>query len=238
MNALGFSTGAIALGDFRRAIHKLRAHNVSAIELSALRLSELAPLIEAIPTLDLNRYSYVSFHAPTRFSATEEQTVVTMLHTVKDLGWPIVVHPDSIIDRKKWRPLGSALCFENMDKRKPIGRTAEELHRFLESFEESYVCFDIGHASQIDRTMSEALLIVQDFGKRIRQVHMSEVNTKSEHCQLSESSRLAYNKVVGLLDHDPPVIIESVLTEGEIDDELAIVSEMFAHRHQIALANW
>ena len=45
MRRVGFSTGALARGDFRRALQMLAGKNVSAVELSALRQDELMPLV-------------------------------------------------------------------------------------------------------------------------------------------------------------------------------------------------
>ena len=54
----GFSTGAVAFGDFRLALDRLRPLALDAIELSALRKDELQPLIDALPNLNLDAYSY------------------------------------------------------------------------------------------------------------------------------------------------------------------------------------
>ena len=54
MRRIGFSTGAIARGDFRTALTRMQEHEIEAVELSALRIDELAPLIE-VPKL-LERY--------------------------------------------------------------------------------------------------------------------------------------------------------------------------------------
>jgi len=65
MRRIGFSTGALARGDFRSGI-ALQESRADAIELSALREAELDPLIGAIPDLPLKRFTFVSFHAPSR----------------------------------------------------------------------------------------------------------------------------------------------------------------------------
>jgi hypothetical protein len=64
MKCIGFSTGALARGDFRRALQMLSGKNVNAVELSALRQDELAPLVQQLGQLDLSRFQYISFHAP------------------------------------------------------------------------------------------------------------------------------------------------------------------------------
>jgi hypothetical protein len=95
---IGLSTGALAKGDFRRGLQLQDETSSSAVELSALRVSELRPLIDAKDDLDLSRYEYVSFHAPSRFSAEEEAEVVEALSELSGRNWPIVLHPDTIHD--------------------------------------------------------------------------------------------------------------------------------------------
>jgi hypothetical protein len=115
MRYIGFSTGAVAFGDFRHALELVSPLKVNAVELSALRFNELEPLVDALDDLDLNQFSYVSFHAPSKFASTDESQIVKCLKRVADRRWPIVVHPDSLIDDAKWKPLEKFLCFENMD---------------------------------------------------------------------------------------------------------------------------
>ena len=59
MKYIGFSTGALARNDFRRALQMLTGKNVSAVELSALRQDELVPLVEQLDHLDLSPFKYV-----------------------------------------------------------------------------------------------------------------------------------------------------------------------------------
>ncbi len=237
MLRIGFSTGALALGDFRRALAMLATCDVSAVELSALRLNEMDSLLDAIPDLQLSRYKYISFHAPTNFLPTDEAELILKLQTIHDFGWPIIVHPDCIFDRDKWRPLSNLICFENMDKRKPIGRTADELEDIFQCFPDASLCFDVGHASQVDRTMSEALLIAQRYQNRITQLHVSEVDTSSKHKTLSESSRLAFMKIVEFVPESVPLIIESVVMEKDLVRELTLVEQLF-RLHDVVSAEW
>lgn len=66
------------------------------------------------------------------------------------------MHPDVIEDVSAWQKLGRAVCVENMDKRKRIGRTAAQLQEIFDQLPEATFCFDIGHARQVDPTMQEA----------------------------------------------------------------------------------
>src|SRR5436853_5416771 len=64
MKPIGFSTGALAKGDFATGLAVQRdVPRIDAVELSALRDHELPLLVDAIPSLDLDRFEYVSFLA-------------------------------------------------------------------------------------------------------------------------------------------------------------------------------
>ena len=225
---IGFSTGAVARGDFRLALEMLEPHKLYAIELSALREHELRPLLDAIDSVDLTAYRYISFHAPSQFSTAAEPRVVERLERVAARHWPIIAHPDVTRDVKAWRRLGSFLCFKNMDKRKPIGRTTAELELIFSRFPDARLCIDLGHAWQVDRTMSEARQIIRRFRDRILQIHVSEVNTSSEHVPLSLSTSNAFCKVLEYLPTEAPWIIESVVgSDAAIAREIQFVRHSF-----------
>ncbi len=217
---IGFSTGALALSDFRAALEMLAGKDVRAVELSALRVTELQPLLDAIPALDLRRFQAVSVHAPSTFSRLEEPAIVEALRQVARREWPIVVHPDAVHDWALWAGMGPNLLVENMDKRKPVGRTAQELAPIFAKVPEARLCFDIAHARQYDGSMTEAYRILKTFGARVAQVHISEVSSGSAHERISRYAVTAFRKVARLIPTDVPVIIESRITPAEIDSEI------------------
>ena len=224
---LGFSTGALAFGAYERGLAEVRRHHLGAVELSALRQPELEPLIHAIDDLDLSGFQHIAFHAPSEIAAGTERLVVEMLLPVAERRWPIIVHPDVIVDYSLWSEIGRALCIENMDKRKPIGRTADELESLFELLPEAGLCFDIGHARQIDSTMTEAYFILSRFNTKLRQVHVSEVNTRSKHDALSYASILAFRQLADMIPIEVPLIIESVIEANQIEAEIERVREAF-----------
>jgi hypothetical protein len=223
MQPLGFSTGALALSDFRRALRILQDQPVSVIELSAIREHELIPLLHSLDHLDLSQFSYVSVHAPSSFSPEAEIDIFRAIDGARDRGWPIVVHPDTLRDFRLWRGLGELLCIENMDKRKPTGRTVRELEVLFNELPQASFCFDIGHARQVDTSMTEAYRMLKHFSSRLRQVHISEVNTLNKHDRLSLVSILGFQEVASLIPSSTPVIIESVITEDQIGAEICRV---------------
>jgi len=225
MRPIGFSTGALAYSNFREGLRMLGQEEVQAVELSALRQGELDPLLHAIPSLDLSRFNYISIHVPSQFEAEWEAVMWRMIVDGVPSGWPIVLHPDAIGDFGLWRELGASVCVENMDKRKPVGRSVGELGRIFAELPDATFCFDIGHARQFDPTMTEAWLILKEFGPKLRQVHVSEVNTRSKHDCLSYASILAFQEVAHLIPEGVPLILETPVLEGDMGVEIEKVRE-------------
>ncbi len=221
MRPIGFSTGALAKGDFRRALEILRRHKIEIVELSALRQHELEPLMRSLDELDLDTFAYLSVHAPSRISPGTEHEVVSQLLCLIERDWPVIVHPDAISNVEAWKPFGELLCIENTDIRKPIGRTDRELRQVFDALPEASFCFDMGHARQVDPTMSEAALILETFGSRLRQLHVSEVNSSSNHEPLTLASVLAFSKISYLIPEEIPVVLETPVHEQHVPREIA-----------------
>jgi len=224
MRPYGFSTGALALGDFELALRMLEGIRVEAIELSALRVRELSSLVALARHADLERFSYVSVHAPTDYDAAQETGVVEQLAGLAERGWPIVVHPDVLRDHSLWKRFGSRLCIENMDKRKPVGRTAEELGRIFDRFPDARMCFDIGHARQVDTSMTEPYRIVRDFSGRIEQIHISVVNTSSKHDLITPNAAHAFRRVALSIPGTIPAILETPVAREQIRSQLELAA--------------
>jgi hypothetical protein len=64
-------------------------------------------------------------------------------------------------------------------------------------------CFDVGHARH-----------------RLKQLHVSDVNTQSKHDPLSLESMLAFHRVSHLVPPEIPIIMESRVDEAHICEEL------------------
>src|SRR3954467_13328022 len=194
MRPLGFSTGALAKGDFRAGVDMQRSLGTTAVELSALRDSELPPLLAALGNLDVEAFAHVSLHAPSALKQMREQDLVSALVDVP-AEWPIIVHPDVITTPERWRFLGARLCLENMDQRKTTGRTLPEMEAIFRELPDASFCFDIGHARQVDPTMAVAISLLQRFGHRMRQVHLSEVDPYGKHIPIGFTALCGFRRV-------------------------------------------
>jgi hypothetical protein len=236
MRPIGFSTGALAKGDFRRALKRLEGHQTDVIELSALRFQELDPLVAALPTLDLRRFSFVSFHAPTRFPPEMELAIIKRLRSIAERGYPLVVHPDVMFTPRAWGELEEWLLIENMDKRKPIGRNVPEMRHFFDCLPGARFCFDVGHARQVDPSMTEASLLLRTFGGRLAAVHISEVNTESRHDPISWNAVVAFRSIAKHIPEETPIILEPLIDEGqsEIETELQRARDALSNLSHVA----
>lgn len=209
MAPIGYSTGTLAKGNFRLGIRTLQGQPYAAIELSALREEELSPLVDALHELPLDQFAYVSIHAPSALVRLTDQDIERFLRPVFENGWPVVIHPDIISNDAIWREHGNLVCIENMDKRKPIGRTADELTQIFHRLPTASLCFDIAHARQVDPTMIEAMKILREHGPRIRQLHVSDVNAASQHEPLNAAAEMAYRGIARLIPPNIPIIMET-----------------------------
>jgi hypothetical protein len=222
MHLIGFSTGALACGDFRKALQMLQGSQANAIELSALRKCELEPLMDIVPDLDLSQFIHISVHAPGRFDADEEQNIINKLSTLAARGWPIILHPNAIHSYNRWRDLGNLLLIENMDKRKYSGRNVAEIESILKNLPEANLCFDIAHARQYDSSMSESYLILKNFNSLIKQIHISEVSTDSKHVRISLSAKNDFQEVSKYIPTDVPIILETPSQTLELNEDIEI----------------
>lgn len=236
MRQIGFSTGALARGNVRLALQMLQNKSAQIIEISALRQNELQPIVDMLDVLDLDKFEYKSFHAPSSMDADFEPTALELLARVAGRGWPIIVHPDAMHDVNEWSRFGDLLYVENMDKRKPIGQTADDLASIFRDLPQSGLCLDLGHVRQVDPTMSEAAEILLRFKDRLTQLHVSDVNSQSKHDPLTFEAVLAFQRVARLIPADIPIILESRVGETEIEAEIKSALSALAAQDIFALA--
>jgi hypothetical protein len=240
MRDIGFSTGALCRGDFRSAMALVCQARLPAVELSALREDELPPLLDNLEMIDLSGYRYISVHAPSAYADEQESYVVSTLIPAIQRNFPVIVHPDAISRFYHWRGFGNLLCIENMDKRKPIGRTADELDNVFQQLPDASLCFDIGHARQVDPTMSVAAEILNRFADRLVQVHISDVNSRSRHERLNVAAIHAFSKVAHLIPEHIPLILETPLFDSgpqasrDIAVEIELAKRLFAAEPAVA----
>jgi hypothetical protein len=68
--------------------------------------------------------------------------------------------------------------------------------------------------------MTEATLILQRFRDRLKQIHMSEVNSLSRHERITFTALNSFRKVAHLIPADVPVILETPVQADHIRDQV------------------
>jgi hypothetical protein len=222
---VGFSTGALARGDVAAGIELQRNRGSDAVELSALRDHELPALVDALPSLDLGSFTHVSVHAPAGLVELDAESVVELLSRLPE-SWPLIVHPTALSDADLWQGLGSRLCIENMDRRKR-GRTVEELDSVFARLSEARFCLDLGHAVQIDPTLRETVRMLDRYGERLVQLHVSRLGPDCEHLPLDRDASRSFRSLAGRIPADAALVIESEVDHAQIATEIERVREVF-----------
>lgn len=221
MKDIGFSTGALLNGDWEKAFKIAKKCNIETIEISALRESEFNTLFNEMMVINTDRFKRVYFHAPSQLIKISEKDLVKNLIKLTKKDMKIVIHPDIIDDYSLWERFGTHLFIENMDNRKSIGRTADELNTIFKKLPKANMCFDIGHARNVDRTMNVAKLIVDRFHEKIKMIHLSEVDMFGKHRSISLMAKLSFQSILIRLIPNCPIILEIPITrEEDLKNEL------------------
>lgn len=184
--AWGLSTGALRGGDagWSQLVERALGESDGAIELAALAGEEWAGLVAFLRDCEPLQAGFVSVHAPTKRWRFSEAELVDDLVALPDWIGAVVVHPDAMHEPVAYGPVGERLAVENMDPRKPTGRTADELAPVLEALPRARVCFDIAHAATMDPTLEEASRILDRYGDRLSHLHVSELDADCRHMPL------------------------------------------------------
>jgi hypothetical protein len=209
---LGASTGYMAdrRGDWDALVDEAMETSTFAVELAALSEGELPGLqafLAAAPTLP---FRYLSVHAPVKHRQMGEEELVARLAELPPWVDAIVVHPDVMDEPARYARLGSALVIENMDTRKPTGRTVEELEPLFDALPEAGLCFDVAHAAAVDPTMDEAHRLLDRFCGRLRHLHVSSLDDACHHEPLSDADEAVWTPVLRRC-RDVPWILEAPL---------------------------
>jgi hypothetical protein len=207
---VGCSTGFLVeqRGDWTALVTEARALSLRAIELAALSEDELPGLLEFVEEDPALPCDYISIHAPSKRRVMPEDELVALLADLPAWVETIVAHPDTFEVTQRWAALGRRLAIENMDRRKAGGKTAEELASVFAALPEASLCFDIAHAWAIDTSMQEGAAILDRFGHRLRQLHISSLDDDQHHVPLTAEHEELFGP---LLDRcrDVPWILEA-----------------------------
>lgn len=203
------STGAFAHGGADWGELAVRACRVStyAVELSALSEPELPALITFLGVRPRLPFRYLAVHAPVKALRMPECDLVARLTGIPWSVRALVTHPDALQEPGRYRSLGGRLVLENMDVRKAVGRTVEELTPYFAELPQAGFCLDVAHVSSLDPSMALGHELLDRFGPRLRQVHLSSL-ASGVHVPLGAEDEERFAPVLARC-RDVPWILEA-----------------------------
>ena len=206
---MGTSTGVFEdlRGSWQELVAAACQVSTYAVELSALSERELPGLTSYLASKPRLPFSYISVHAPVKGRTLDDAQSARVLSELPAWVRSIVTHPDALADVAPYQELGPRLVLENMDDRKPTGRTADELDVAFDELPEAGFCLDIAHAASIDPTMDVAEELLDRFRSRLRQVHLSSLR-EGHHVPVTGDDE---ERFAGILERcrDVPWILEA-----------------------------
>jgi sugar phosphate isomerase/epimerase len=96
-------------------------------------------------------------------------------------AFDIVVHPDTYRSQDSLVLLGRRLTFENMDNQKSFGRTVSDLRIVFDAHPQAGFCLDVAHCWTNDSSLRLAHELLDSFGHRLRQLHVSGIEGDGTH---------------------------------------------------------
>ncbi len=211
---VGLSTAAdpATWGDLPAGLERARQFGSAAVELAALfeeGLDALLDLAEA-GSLELGAFGYVSAHAPAERRTRTWEELARSLERLPARIETIVVHPSRSLDPAPLRTLGARVALESMDVTKHCGRTVQELRPFFDALPEASYCLDVAHAWTVDPSLAAGHHLLDAFGERLRQVHLSGIEPDGTHRPTTQADLDLYAPLLERC-RDVPWILETLL---------------------------
>ena len=207
---IGISTGYLSdlRGQWQDQVDAARAISPFAAEISALSEPELGPLLQFLSEDPPLPFRYLSVHGPAKERQLPETELVDELRQLPDAVAAIVMHPDTMQEPEAYAPLGARLVLENMDARKPVGQTPEQLAELFRVLPDAGFCFDVAHAHSVDPSMSVATELLDAFLPRLRHLHVSSLSEDLKHIPLSDGDTRVFMPLL-MRCRDVPWILEA-----------------------------
>jgi sugar phosphate isomerase/epimerase len=206
----GISTGAFEpeRDTWSLAVQRAREEGWQCVELCAILPPLLTSLAEFLAVgQDLSAFTRVSLHAPVGIASPSE-AIDAVLRL--PLDGCVILHPDIYGADDAVAALGERAVFENMDVAKHFGQTVEDLGLVLDRFPEAGFCLDVAHVWTNDQSLDLGHALIQAFGTRLRQLHVSGIERDGTHRATTRDDLSIYPPLLESCSHVPHVY-ETVL---------------------------
>lgn len=179
--SLGYSTGVffaynIPLLQKVELIYKTQS---DAIELGFTKKERLKGSFDTKLYHLVKKFKYRSIHAPVidiRYPSKDSKWIIEKVLTLAENinANTVLFHPD-LIDDFVWlnKQFGNLLAFENMDRRKPYGKSVKDMKEVFNKSPKAKWVFDVNHLYTINKTMSKTTVYYESLKDRLCHYHLS-----------------------------------------------------------------
>jgi sugar phosphate isomerase/epimerase len=203
----GIGTGAFVdeRDEWRGAVARAHAEGYPYLELTAVMEPLLVSLPEFVATdgATLAHFERVSLHAPIHVAdaARSIETIAAL-----PLDGDVVFHPDAWFNEPAVARLGPRVVFENMDVGKRFGRSVADLGRVFAAHPDAGLCLDVAHVWTVDPTMRLGHELIDAFGGRLRQLHVSGIEPDGVHRPTTAADLGRYRPLLDRCGHVPWIL--------------------------------
>jgi hypothetical protein len=160
----------------------------------------------------LDAFERVSIHAPSRPGTSAANAVASLAKLDGDLD--VVVHPDVYAHEPSLGRLGGRAVFENMDVQKRFGSTVADLEEVFATHPRSGFCLDVAHVWTLDPGLRLGGELIERFGDRLRQVHVSGIEPNGTHRETTADDLARYAPLLERCRHVPWLLEERLADPG------------------------
>jgi hypothetical protein len=210
---MGIGTGAFLAerDDWPSAVRRARDEDWRVIELTAITEPLFDSLVLYLAETDarLAGFDRVSVHAPALFRSSPSAVAKGIPSSLE--AHDVILHPDVYRREEPLADLGGRAVFENMDVNKSFGRTVSDLAEVFQRFPSASFCLDVAHVWTNDRTLRLGFELLDAFGDRLRQVHLSGIGADGTHRPTTPADLSLYRPLLDRCSH-VPWVLESELS--------------------------
>ncbi len=209
----GIATGAFLSerDDWPAAISRANEEGWPNVELTAITEERFRSLSIYLSSADarLSAFARVSVHAPAVLDSSPNAVAQLVLDS--GLSYDLIFHPDLFREEGALARLEGQAVFENMDVNKNFGCTPSDMAEVFARFPAAGFCLDVAHVWTNDRTLRLGFELLDAFGDRLRQLHVSGIEPDGTHRPTVETDLTLYEPLLARCEHVPWVLESELL---------------------------
>jgi len=182
----------------------------------------------------LKSLDYVSIHAPFSLlkEAKDQNEVISQLDAIKSLyqevnAKNVIIHPDNLPSPKILEKYNFNISTENLMPRSKMG--IAQMKKIFRKYPKNRLCLDVSHAYLWSEL--ETKKIVDNFGEKISQIHLSGTYRKKDHQSLRGVTKKFLRSIEPIKELRVPIVIEEDIRKekGEryLMEEVEYIKAMF-----------